>query len=385
MSDYCWGLRKLGHEVTVLCHDAPYLGHQGNGPNGESVERKLKLKGSFENGIHMLQDHRARKQVDEWNIRCVSNLMKANRWDGILVGNLDLLGPELLNRLLKEGLPTVHHVGFVSPPFPSNAVVARPNYCVVGASKAVQRCLASAGFSVGAEHVVYPGARIELLGEQFTKRMLPEPLGGVSVTMKKLGTSGRPLKVCFAGLMMASKGAHTLVEALIDLRQRGVVVQATLSGAVFQEGYQDQLKKAIDEVDRSMDVTFTGNLTRPQLARMYSLHHIGVFPSIYPEAFGITGAEIQASGLALVSSGIGGAAELIEKDCTGLQFKAGNGKDLAEKLLFLAQNPQLMARIAENGKQNVRKHFSVDSSSRKLERIFYNLNNSLRNQNLAVC
>ena len=71
---------------------------------------------------------------------------------------------------------------------------------------------------------------------------------------------------------------------------------------------------------------------------MYSLHHIGVFPSIYPEAFGITGAEIQASGLALVSSGIGGAAELIEKDCTGLQFKAGNGKDLAEKLRFKSFN-----------------------------------------------
>ena len=70
MSDYCWGLQKHGHNVTVLCNDAPYLGPSSHGPNGEKVKRKLKLKGSFKNGIQILQDPGACQRVDNWNSSC---------------------------------------------------------------------------------------------------------------------------------------------------------------------------------------------------------------------------------------------------------------------------------------------------------------------------
>ena len=377
MSDFCWGLQRRGHHITVLCHDAPYLGPSSDGPSGERVERTLQLKGSFENGIQMLQDPGACQRVDTWNRRCVAELIQTTRWDGLLIGNLDLLGPELLIELLKTGIPTIHHVGFVSSPFPADILPQEPNYCVAGASRAVQQSLNTAGFSAQPEHVVYPGARDDLLGQQFTGRALPEPLGGKAHKWRTLGVPDKPLKVCFAGLLMASKGAHTLVEALIQLKRQGITVQATLSGTAFQGGYQDQLERMLQQEDLETEVTFTGNLTRPQLARMFVLHHIGVFPSIYPEAFGITGAEIQASGLALVSSGVGGAAELVGDGVTGLLFQAGNGSDLAMKLLYLAKHPEHMVRIAANGQQRAQENFSVSRCSTKLEEMFHDLRRKL--------
>ena len=51
------------------------------------------------------------------------------------------------------------------------------------------------------------------------------------------------------------------------------------------------------------------------------MNHIGVFSSIYPEAFGIVAAEIMASGVALVSSGVGGAAELVSSTDTDVYSK----------------------------------------------------------------
>ena len=132
------------------------------------------------------------------------------------------------------------------------------------------------------------------------------------------------------------------------------------------------------EAGLSSTVTFTGNLNRPQLARMFSLHHVGVFPSIYPEAFGITGAEIQASGLVLVSSGVGGSAELIENGVTGLTFQTGDAQDLAAKLFDLSQHPEKMIRLARNGQQRIRDRFSVVSSTTKLERMFYDLQKKLK-------
>ena len=64
-----------------------------------------------------------------------------------------------------------------------------------------------------------------------------------------------------------------------------------------------------------------------------------MFPSIHPEAFGIVAAEAMASGLALVSSGVGGAAEVFEDGISGLSFQAGDATSLATQLERLWRNP----------------------------------------------
>ena len=46
-----------------------------------------------------------------------------------------------------------------------------------------------------------------------------------------------------------------------------------------------------------------------------------------------------ASGLALVSSGVGGAAEVFEDGISGLSFQAGDAKSLAAQLERLWKNP----------------------------------------------
>ena len=66
-------------------------------------------------------------------------------------------------------------------------------------------------------------------------------------------------------------------------------------------------------------------------------------PFHYPEAFGIVAAEAMASGLALVSTGVGGASELFEEEVSGLHYPAGNSTALAEQLERLAYDPALLS------------------------------------------
>ena len=44
-------------------------------------------------------------------------LLKRHNWDGVLVGNIDLLGLETLQPLIDAAVPILHHIGFVTPPF----------------------------------------------------------------------------------------------------------------------------------------------------------------------------------------------------------------------------------------------------------------------------
>ena len=359
IADFVWGLKQRGHTIQVLTSDASHLGPASNlGPSGEAVDRGLKLKGSYQGGVRPLQDPQQRQTLDQANTALIQYWLKSQDWDGILLGNLDLLGPELLPALLEAPCIVQHHVGFVHAPFPPSAWPSSDRYRLVAASEAVRTALVNAGLPTSTASVVYPGVRDEL----FKKRLV-----GMPPPLPPDGSRKSPLKVCFAGLLMTSKGAHTLIEALIQLKQQGLNVQANLAGDSFQHGYREQLERCLKENKLEDSVQFVGQLERQALARFYALHHVGVFPSIHPEAFGIVAAEMMASGLVVVSSGAGGASELIDDGRTGLLFQAGDSQDLARCLISLARDTALLKRVRQAGKEEASQRFSVMTSSAMLE------------------
>ena len=360
LADFAWGLIQRGHQVDVLSSDAPYLGPSEDGPSGETVCRLLKLKGSFEGGVALLNDPQACVQLDLANRAVLHNRLPLGQYQGILLGNLDLLGVELLTALLEAGIPVLHHVGFMAPPYEPRYWPTHRHYRVVAASQAVRRSLQAAGWPVADCPVVYPGARVELFGNNRRQtRQVPA-----------LGSPSNPLKVCFAGLLMGSKGAHTLVQAAGKLHQSGVAVQVNLAGAEFQPGYWQKLQELAAAEGLEHQLQWFGPLDRTKLARFMQLHQVGVFPSTYPEAFGIVGAEMQASGLALVSSGAGGAQELFTDGHSGLAFEPGNADDLCRQLARLVHEPGLLERLQAQGLQQVSDRFSVTAAAAELERLF---------------
>ena len=146
-----------------------------------------------------------------------------------------------------------------------------------------------------------------------------------------------------------------------------------LAGGVFQESYMQAMQKFINTHHLQNSIHFAPQLTRQQLSRFFLLHHVCVFPSIHPEAFGIVAAEAMASGLALVSSGVGGAAEVFEDGISGLSFQAGNAKSLAGQLERLWKNPRLLETLQNNGQQRAREKFSVQRSAEDLETLLIQL------------
>lgn len=362
LADFVWGLQQRGHHLDVLSANAPYLGPEENGPSGERVWRDLLLKGSFDGGLQLLDDTAACARVDGHNARVIQRKLDGSPYQGILLGNLDLLGPELLPVVLEPRIPVLHHVGFIAPPFQPQHWPQASHYTLVAASDAVRRSLSAAGLPVAASPVVYPGARLELFDSDPYRRWRAAPLGQPS----------NPLKLCFAGLLMASKGAHTLLRAAVQLHKQGIAVQLNLAGAAFQADYWPNLQALADAEGLADRVCWFGPLDRRKLARFFRLHQVGVFPSEYPEAFGIVAAEMQASGLALVSSGVGGAAELFEHGVSGLAFQPGQADDLAHQLRRLVEHPPLLNQLQREGWHRVRERFSVATAAVALEKLWLN-------------
>ena len=361
MADFAWGLMKRGHYVQVLSADVPHLGNSSDGPSGEPVSRCLTLKGSFEGGVKLDQNPERCRVNDAANQDWVCRWLKQRDWDGVLVGNIDLLGLETLQPLIDAAIPLLHHVGFVTPPFDPTLTPKTKRYQVVCASQTVKQNLMQAGMAISTAPVVYPGARVELYGSRIDGRPLPAPPSP---------SQQHPLRICFAGLQMSSKGPHTLLQAIALMNDKNIPTYCMFAGGVFEESYMQAMQRFIDTQRLQNNVQFVPQLTRQQLSRFFRLHHVCVFPSIYPEAFGIVAAEAMASGLALVSSGVGGAAEVFEDGISGLSFKAGDPTSLAAQLERLWSNPML---LQTNGEQRARERFSVQRSAEDLETLLVQL------------
>ena len=376
MADFAWGLRQRGHKIHVLSSDTPHLGPSTDmGTSGETIERNLVLKGSYEGGIRPITERDMIDTINEANADFINRAWERHGpFDGVIAGNIDLLGLEVINELLRKGVTVLHHIGFINPPYHPKEQPKSWDYKLVAASNAVGRSLQQAGLHYKSEKgnseeipVVYPGVRADLFGKATTQRRLPEPLDGRNKD-KKLGTKRRPLRVCFAGLLMGSKGVHTLVQAVVLLKKQGLIIEGYLAGGTFQKGYREKLEKLLYE-NGVEGVMFTGQLSRACLARFFSLHHVCVFPSIHPEAFGIVGAEAMASGLTLVSSGVGGASELFIDNESGLKFNPGDANDLANKLKYLCENPKRLCELAEAGQAKAIKKLNVMETTKGLEYI----------------
>ena len=213
--------------------------------------------------------------------------------------------------------------------------------------------------------IVYPGARTKLYGPAAICRTLPEP----PCRLKR-----QPLHLCFAGLLMESKAPHTLLEAVAQLHKQGYPIRASLAGGPFQKSYVEKMKSFCTHNNIDTLITFYKQLTRSQLSRFFVLHHAAVFPSMHPEAFGIVAVEAMASGLALLSSGVGGASEVFENNKSGLQFEPGNAQDLSVQIKRLFDEPGLLKALQENGLYRARKLFDVQRSAKHLEELLHKTN-----------
>jgi len=60
-------------------------------------------------------------------------------------------------------------------------------------------------------------------------------------------------------------------------------------------------------------------------------------------------------GTPLIASDVGGVSSMVEDGQNGLLFEAGNEQDLAEKMLNLLDDNELMLKLSKNARERARK------------------------------
>jgi spore coat protein SA len=205
--------------------------------------------------------------------------------------------------------------------------------------------------SLGASSVLYNGA---------DETIFYPPLGCRKET--------KTPTVLFAGRLVKDKGVHILVEAMRLLEQRGSKLRAFIVGSSNfgdsrETDYIHQLK-----TNAPSNVTFLPYRSGAALGDIFREADIFCSPSIWDEPFGLVNVEAFASGLPVVSTCGGGAAEIFV-DGGGILVKRGSVAQLAAALHQLAEDAELRSVVGQRGYAAFRNRFTWSIACTQLQDI----------------
>lgn len=341
-------LEDIGYNTLVLTGNQSQLGEV---EKEKRVNRHLRLLGEYGEGVQHLNNETERKIRQEANLFRIEEAMKKHKPNACLVGNLDLLGKEVLDKILSYNIPTIQHIGFMGSPFPGDWIPKKKPFKLAFASGEVKKLFQRMGHKVDHHPIVYP------------------PLNSNTAPIKTKVITDK-INIGFCGLIMQSKGLHIALEAAAKLRKQGIPFRFRIAGETFSRDYGEALKKYCSDNNITENTSWDGFIKPEKLSSFYQNIDLLVFPSLYPESFGMVVAEAMTHGVVPISSGVGGAYEVITHKLDGLLVEPGNSEDLYNNIKWCYHNKDRVKDMGRKARKFSLLRFTPRKGAETLKNMF---------------
>ncbi len=258
------------------------------------------------------------------------------------------------------GLPVVWHVRSFNPFHRFDRWLARRVDRMIYISRAIESAAVSQGVPRRIGTVIYNGVKVsEFEG-------LPSP----REAREQLGLPVDGFLVGMIGRLARWKGPHVFLRGLALALQRVPDIRGVIVGAPdkSEEGIWDELQEEVRRLGLEGRVHFAGYQpdVRPWLGAMDMLAHT----SLEPEPFGRVIIEGMAAGKPVVATNAGAVPEIVEDGRTGLLVVPGSAEALAEAITGLRRDAALRKRLAEAGRDEVRRRFTASGTTEAVFRVY---------------
>jgi len=375
------GLRAHGHEVLVLTstHERENL----QSPDPDWVERKLHLEmeiASLRNAFQFFTD---RKKRELENLAILRGIVKHHKPDAVLVWGMWNF-PRSLPALAEKLMPgkVAFYIGDYWITLPSqfehywnaparNLITGFPKMLLKPIAQWMLRREKRPNLQL--EHILFPS---EFMREELKRKGISSPnakiIYGASDTEPYASQRDENQKektsLLYIGRLTPEKGVHTAIEAVEKLvHEHGINhIKLTILGDGDYD-YVQYLHHLVDEKKIASYVDFMPAQPKEALPALYHGSDIFLFTSIWPEPFGRVIVEAMASGLTVVGTAVGGAAEILVEDENALLFTPDDPVSLSQQLKRLIESSVLREKLALSGRQTALEKFDIQRMTAEIE------------------
>ncbi len=183
---------------------------------------------------------------------------------------------------------------------------------------------------------------------------------------KDLGLEGKKI-VLTVSRLVEQKGLDFLFDAIPEILAEEKEAHFILLG---RGPRLEHLKKKAEQMHFSDKISFlTERFSEKNLAALYAAADCFSLPSLW-EPFGIVFVEALSSGKPVVGTDVGGIPEIVENGKTGFLVPTRNSRAIAEKIIFLLQNPSEAGKMGVEGRKTVLKKFTWDETAKGYEKLY---------------
>jgi N-acetyl-alpha-D-glucosaminyl L-malate synthase BshA len=188
--------------------------------------------------------------------------------------------------------------------------------------------------------------------------------------LSKIGIDKQENVIIFVGRLCYVKGVKYLIQAMNIITKENRKVKLLIIG----DGEERQnLENFVKELNLENNVIFLGNFHNEKIPEYMSASDIFVLPSL-SEGFPVVILEAMACGLPIVATNVGGIPYIIKERENGFLVMPKNAEQIAEKVLYLIENKNILKEISENNKERV-KDYNLNNVVEKLEKIYFYVKN----------
>lgn len=182
----------------------------------------------------------------------------------------------------------------------------------------------------------------------------------------RFGLSSTDEVVLFLGRLTPQKGLEYLIRAMPMVASRHPKVRLLVVGDGWMRSELEQAAFAL--LDRRRFI-FTGYLPDSELAQVFRCANVFVVPSVY-EPFGIAALEGMAAGVPVVVSKVGGLAEIVEHDRTGVHVYPRNPRSIAWGIHRVLSNQGYVKSLVDNATRVIQSTYTWDAVADKTLQVY---------------
>ena len=185
----------------------------------------------------------------------------------------------------------------------------------------------------------------------------------------------KPLQLITVARLVYGKGLGYAMGAMKELQRRGRDFTYLLVGDGPMLGV---LHALVDKLGLGETVSFYGAADQEEVRRQLARADVFLLPSIAlpdgsQETQGLVLQEAQAGGLPVIATRIGGIAEGMRHQHTGLLVAEKDSQAIADAVGFFIDRPQAVQDMGRAGQKWAREHYDIRSLNERLLRLYKGL------------
>ena len=176
-------------------------------------------------------------------------------------------------------------------------------------------------------------------------------------------------QILFLSNMIKEKGVYVLLDACKTLSDRNIPFVCHFVGA-WTEVTEEELKGKVAELNLTRQVHLHGKKTGAAKEAYLQNADIFVFPTSYHnECFPLVNLEAMQFSLPVISTTVGGIPDMVTDGKTGYLIPPNNASVLAEKLVYLINNPSVRESMGAQGRKLYEARFTLEKFETNMQNI----------------